>query len=75
MEALRDLLEDEWQKWMSDVYVAQILCGISKRLGLEAVSYAEFIGLKQKDERSGQEIVDDLVAKMRMRWKKPERRE
>lgn len=44
------------------LYMAQLIGG-----ALGAKPFAEIVGIRQTDTRSGQEIVDDLIAKMRKR--------
>lgn len=44
------------------LYMAQLIGG-----AMGAKPFAEIVGIRQTDTRSGQEIVDDLIAKMRKR--------
>lgn len=53
----RQSMVDAW-----GLYIAQLIGG-----AMGAKPFAEIVGIRQTDERSGQEIVDDLIAKMRKR--------
>lgn len=70
MYMLRDLLEDDRQRWMGDVYTAQTLAAIASAMGMEVAPYTEFVGLTKPDTRSGQEIIDDLIAELDEREKR-----
>lgn len=63
------MLADDRQKWLGDVYSAKILASICQNLGGEPVDYEEFVGLVEADNRSGQEIIDDLLAEHERRKK------
>lgn len=53
----RQSMVDAWGLYMSQL--------IGSAVG--AKPFAEIVGIKKADKRSGQEIVDDLIAKMRKR--------
>lgn len=46
-----------------------MLSTICQAMGNEPVSYEEFVGLVEQDNRTGQEIIDDLIAEHERRKK------
>lgn len=46
-----------------------MLSAICQAMGNEPVSYEEFVGLVEQDNRTGQEIIDDLIAEHERRKK------
>lgn len=62
-------MADDRQKWLGDVYSAKMLSTICQAMGNEPVSYEEFVGLVEQDNRTGQEIIDDLIAEHERRKK------
>ena len=46
-----------------------MLSVICQTMGSEPVSYEEFVGLVEQDNRTGREIIDDLIAEHERRKK------
>lgn len=46
-----------------------MLSAICQAMGSEPVSYEEFVGLVEQDNRTGREIIDDLIAEHERRKK------
>lgn len=46
-----------------------MLSAICQAMGSEPVSYEEFVGLVEQDNRTGKEIIDDLIAEHERRKK------
>lgn len=62
-------MADDRQKWLGDVYSAKMLSAICQAMGNEPVSYEEFVGLVEQDNRTGQEIINDLIEEHERRKK------
>lgn len=62
-------MADDRQKWLGDVYSAKMLSVICQAMGSEPVSYEEFVGLVEQDNRTGREIINDLLEEYERRKK------
>jgi hypothetical protein len=69
MSALQSLLDDEMQQFSWRVYLANACWAVgASRLGKDFMpAYTDTLKHNKPDNRSGEQIVDDLAAKLRRR--------